>query len=284
MNARIRRLIVEHGVSDVYLSMDGVYKQTLERIRVGSKYQRIVANILALRDLKQAARSERPTVILNFVMMDCNIHEAPKFVELASRLGASLIDFRHLIANDYMDDRGQYLSEHKAKYNFFRARIAKAAKRCGIEVSLPSAFNTSESFDPTGLPEVDLGEFEAVSPDRAQGDLPVPRKTPKITSLRGTSADTFSETFCEMPFSEIMIAGQDRVQPCPFYQGELGRLSEGKTLSEIFYGPAFQRLRQNMLRPHGDAGCRGCPIKAKRLTEDVAGFGSARGKLRRLLK
>ncbi len=288
MNAGIRRLLVAKGVAHVFFSMDGVYKETLEGIRVGSKYERVGGNILALRDLKRESGSERPAIIMNFVMMNDNIHEAPAFVELAARLGACLIDFRQSIPNEYLDDPRQYLVNHKAKYNYYRRKIRREAKRHKIDLILPPPFNTAESFDPGDLPAANLGEFEALAPDPASGEAPAPRKVPKSSprspAARKTAAEVFAKTFCNRPFSEILIDDQELVKPCPWYNGHLGRLSEGKTLGEIFRGPEARRLRRNMLDPNGDHGCRGCPIKAESAMAGIAEFKNPGEKLRRLLR
>jgi MoaA/NifB/PqqE/SkfB family radical SAM enzyme len=82
-----------------------------------------------------------------------------------------------------------------------------------------------------------------------------------FASLLVTVAEEFSTTFCERPFSEIMIRDQEEVLPCPWHGKTLGRLSEGQTLSEIFLGEKFTALRRNMLKPEGDPDCARCPIK-----------------------
>ena len=110
-------------------------------------------------------------------------------------------------------------------------------------------------------------EFETVEPDLA-GDLPppVPRPFPRgfhPRSNRGTAAELFAETYCERPFSEAFINDAKEVLPCSWYRGHLGRLGEDGSVEDVFFGPGFRRLRQNMLRPEGDAGCQGCPRKSE---------------------
>ena len=63
----------------------------------------------------------------------------------------------------------------------------------------------------------------------------------------------------------LMIRDQDEVLPCPWHGKTLGRLSEGKSLSEIFLGENFAALRRNMLKPEGDPDCANCPIKTLHL-------------------
>ena len=68
--------------------------------------------------------------------------------------------------------------------------------------------------------------------------------------------------------SEIMVRDQEEVLPCPWHGKTLGRLSEGKSISDIFFGEDFARLRQNMFKPEGDPGCAHCPIKSGHLPTD----------------
>ncbi len=114
---------------------------------------------------------------------------------------------------------------------------------------------------------MDWSDFERVQPDAADEALPIvpPAIDDPSTAWEGSVAEEFSTTFCNRPFSEIMVRDQNEVLPCPWHEKPLGLLSEGKTLAEIFAGEAFQRLRRNMLRPEGDPACANCPIKSHHL-------------------
>jgi hypothetical protein len=71
--------------------------QTLESIRLGCRYEQVLGNIIALRDLRHECGTRQPAFVFNFVMMNRNIHEAPAFVRMAQALGAESIDFRHMV-------------------------------------------------------------------------------------------------------------------------------------------------------------------------------------------
>ena len=273
MNAKIRRLLIEKGVTYILLSMDGVTKKTFEKIRVGAKYEKVLSNILALRDLKRASGSRFPHMIMDYVLMNENIHEAPLFVRLSSLLGAQAIDFRHVVPSDFFNDPEQMLHNHKAKFNYYRQRIMDELKRHKIHFFLPSAYDTSEKWIPTAdIPDVDLSDFERVKPDESDGKVPIPKDLPEgfePRSIQGTATELFSGTCCYRPFSEIMIVDQEFVKPCPWYEVPLGRLSEGKALSEIFFGNAFKAVRENMLRTRGDPNCSKCPVRAQFLATEI---------------
>jgi MoaA/NifB/PqqE/SkfB family radical SAM enzyme len=267
MRAPIRNLIMETGVARLMFSMDAVSKPLLESIRVGCRYEQLVGNIMALRDLKARHASELPAFIFNFVMMNRNIHEAPAFVRLAKALGAESIDFRHMVPIGTWFPAGEQLSDQPARYNYYRQKIAAEAAALNVHCYLPAAFDTAEEWLPENEPEVSFRDFDSVIPDAAdprEPNIKMPQQRVR-GELAGSVAEEFSTTFCNRPFSEIMIRDQDEVLPCPFHAQPRGRLSEGKSLSEIFLGEDFAELRRNMLKPEGDPACARCPIKTLHL-------------------
>ena len=267
MRAPIRNLIMETGVARLLLSMDAVTKPLLEAIRVGCRYEQLVGNIIALRDLKVQHGSELPAFVFNFVMMNQNIHEAPAFVRVAKALGAESIDFHHMVPIGTWFPPGEVLADHPARYNYYREKIVAEAARLQMNYYLPAAFDTVEQWLPRTELEVSFSDFDSVAPDSPgpQGVQIKAQRPGAFASLADSVAEEFSTTFCNRPFSEIMIRDQDEVLPCPWHGKTLGRLSEGKSLSEIFLGENFAALRRNMLKPEGDPDCANCPIKTLHL-------------------
>jgi MoaA/NifB/PqqE/SkfB family radical SAM enzyme len=266
MRAPIRNKIIETGVARLLFSIDAVSKDLLESIRVGCRYEQLVGNIVALRDLRERCGVRRPAFVFNYVMMNRNIHEAPAFLKMAQALGAESIDFRHVVPIGTYFAPDDLLSNHPGKYNFYRPQIVAEAARVGMPIYLPPAFAEGPAWDGAAeqLP-VRWEDFERAAPDPAGDSIPTPPRSRGGSSWEGTVAEEFATTFCNRPFSEIMVRDQNEVLPCPWHERPLGLLSEGKTLAEIFHGEAFRRLRRNMLRPEGDPGCANCPIKSHHL-------------------
>ena len=280
MNGKVRDAIIQYGVTYILLSMDGVTKGSLERIRVGANYERVVANIMALRDLKKATGTRYPRMVLDFVMMESNIHEAPTFVEMAKQLGIAMVDFRHAVPSFYWNDENEKLSNHAAKFNYYRERILEQGKKHNVEIYIPDTFATEGIWLPASdIPQVDLHDFQRVEPDHASSHLPVPRSFPD-TFVSGQGLDPsrefFGASYCHRPFSEIMLRNQSEVLPCPWHQKVLGYLDENTSLKEIFFGEPFRVLRENMFKPQGDPNCQGCPVKADYLPTRSSGKGNVR--------
>ncbi len=265
MRAPIRNKIIESGVARLLFSIDAVSKELLESIRVGCRYEQLVGNIMALRDLRERCGVRRPAFVFNFVMMNRNVQEASVFLRMAKELGAESIDFRHVVPIGTYFAPDDLLSNHPGKYNFYRPQIFAEANRLGIPIYLPPAFVDAPSWDgEADQPPVRWEDFECVEPDAASDFVPRPPLR-EHSSWEGSVAEEFATTFCNRPFSEIMVRDQNEVLPCPWHEKPLGLLSEGKTLAEIFHGEEFQRLRRNMLRPEGDPACANCPIKSQHL-------------------
>jgi MoaA/NifB/PqqE/SkfB family radical SAM enzyme len=267
MHGPVRDTIMRTKVARLLFSIDAVSKSLLEEIRAGCRYEQVLGNIIALRDLRRERGTSRPAFVFNFVMMNRNIHEAPSFVRLAKSLGAEYIDFRHMVPIGTYYSPDDLLSEQPGKYNFYREQIAAAADEYELPVYLPPPFVGAPIWNPPAdEPLLDWSDFERLAP----GPPDLNPRSVSMPAIEGSVAEEFATTFCNRPFSEIMVRDQNEVLPCPFHEKPLGLLSEGKTLAEIFHGEAFQRLRRNMLRPEGDPACVNCPIKSQHLPINAA--------------
>lgn len=74
---------VESGIARISLSMDGASPETVDSIRRGAKFEKIIAGI---RDLPLAVRSR---IMFNMVVCRANAHEIHALAKLAKELGVS---------------------------------------------------------------------------------------------------------------------------------------------------------------------------------------------------
>lgn len=268
LNSKARKTIIENNVTHVLLSLDGVTKNTVEKIRVGANFEKIISNIMALRDLKQKDKRDFPKMFMDFVLMNSNIHEAPAFVELCVRLGIDIIDFRHLVGNIYFSEHEEMLQHNKEKYNYFRQKIIEASRKFNIDVRLPEPFETTAEYSPEALPVVDLSEFNVLQADVQTEDV---TNSPKIQHQSGQEIDFefLSGATCMRPFSEIMIVDQEKILPCSYYSTPMGHLDEGNTLYSIFFNENFKNIRQRKMHGRFDHNCINCPVKMNLLPTEI---------------
>lgn len=270
LNSKARKLTFENNVAQLILSLDGAEAATVERIRAGADFGRIVSHIKAVHQLKKQYGRTLPYLYINYVLMYSNIHEAPAFVEMCAALGIDTIDFRHLVGNIFFSEHEEMLTQHPALYNYYRPQILEAAHHFNMKVRLPDAFDTTEVYIPEPRPQVDLQSFYAIHPDEQPEALIMPDEK-LITG--GTDADFpfLAGATCLRPFNEIMITEDNRIMPCSYYSTPMGTLDGHESLHDIFFGKAFTEVRRRKFSGYYDHNCQHCPIRLNLLPTEVAG-------------
>lgn len=106
----VSKRIIDLGQDWISFSVDAASAELYQSIRRGARFQDVVENIAALRDLKAARGSRTPRMMMVFVMMvgdQQNYHELPAFIELAHSLGVEQVVAKNLdvILKDGDDER-----------------------------------------------------------------------------------------------------------------------------------------------------------------------------------
>jgi len=172
-------LLVKNGyLGKLNVSLDGGTKEIVETVRVGVKYDRVIAN---LEYLLRLAAVKRYTFIfsLSFALMTDNYQTLPKFVELAARLRdinpavpptimvQALTKRRNSGYADFLSEHHPSLISHRALQDSFSA-MQNRAEALGIPVSVFSTYTLAD-FIARGcpIPNIDfLATDEAKVEDR----------------------------------------------------------------------------------------------------------------------
>jgi len=162
LNEERARKLVEYGVSKVNMSIDGATADVYERLQVGSKFDRAVANARRLARLKKERRSLLPEMAFTVVVTKYNQHQLPEFLDLiADVVGDSqrmtYVEFIRLIPfpeNEHLmpdvsalsDARDAVLRRHAARrwpfrfrfaFNHFHDTVEKPPVSCCLEWTVP---------------------------------------------------------------------------------------------------------------------------------------------------
>lgn len=73
--------ILETGLDAIYLCLDGVKKETYERLRVNARFEQVVDNIRGFIALKKALKASRPVVKLQIIRMKDTEPEIEDFIK-----------------------------------------------------------------------------------------------------------------------------------------------------------------------------------------------------------
>ncbi len=130
-------MTAEQTLRYYYLSFDGSTKSTLEKIRRGAKFERIIENIGNLTRQKRDAGVKYPRLGLRYSVMKENAEELPGICRLAKSMGMETVDVSYVnFANDMQFENSLFWQQDFAA-EIFRETAARAVEH-GITVNLPA--------------------------------------------------------------------------------------------------------------------------------------------------
>ncbi len=121
MTPELSAKLVEFGVDNVLVAVDGATMESYDWYRRGGDFNRVVSNIRELVLAKQKINSAKPTVHLQFVVMKRNEHEIELIKKIAADLGVDALflktcGFYQYIGMSFEDFKKDYLPTDK-KYH-----------------------------------------------------------------------------------------------------------------------------------------------------------------------
>jgi len=79
LNEKIARMLIDTGIDEIKISIDGNSKETYESIRKNLKFDKVVANVEMMLRMRKEMNSQHPRLSVVFVATDENKHEVPAF-------------------------------------------------------------------------------------------------------------------------------------------------------------------------------------------------------------
>ncbi len=83
--------ILDAGVDWIGISIDGATAEIYEKIRKGSRFERVCENLAGIAELRTG---KAPKIMINFVLTKLNFHQMQDIVRLADRLGVDQVNFK----------------------------------------------------------------------------------------------------------------------------------------------------------------------------------------------
>lgn len=131
LNERNIRALIDSGLTRMVISFDGARKETFERIRKGSQFERVIANIGLLNRLKDALGSATPELLLTVTLMKSNLGEFADIVRQAAGLGIRTVKAKPLFVK-VPSMGGEALEQCRDSARRSIAEARAAAQQLGI--------------------------------------------------------------------------------------------------------------------------------------------------------
>lgn len=255
--------LIEAGLDEMNVSLDGGTKETFERIRRGAKWNTVIANLASLRDQKAAAKVTRPRLHMSFVLMRSNIHELRRFVEVAAELGAVVLYFTHLVAYDNLGTIADSLGTNLGELQHHIDQAHLLARQHGMHVVLPRTRQIGINFT--------APRTEQPRPNHL-ADIDVAREA---HGLPRRFADDEAESCCPFPWHFLAIEPDGTVLPCGWWHAgpPMGNLHT-QTFQEIWSGEPRRTLRNQLISRRLAENCSRCPAAGMGASDSTASFQS----------
>ena len=236
LNAKRAERCVTSGLAELHASIDGATAETYERIRVRAYFDRIVANLRGLLDVRWWLGSETPKVRMVAVLMRQNLHEMPDLVRLAHRLGIDALWVQHL-CHDFSEEG---LPEH---YRPMRDFVSE---------------QTLLDEDPARV-ERYFGEARALAEA-----LGVHLRLPQVQPVQHAPGTPGRER-CDWPWRGAYVSYQGLAMPCCMVATpdriHFGSMAE-ETAEAVWNNDAYHAFREQLSSETPPDVCRSCSVYA----------------------
>jgi radical SAM protein with 4Fe4S-binding SPASM domain len=134
-NHEISERVVKAGVDKIWFSIDGATKETYQKIRVGSNFDKVWENVIDLIEEKKKQKSMLPQIVFHFTPMSINRHELLKFIDLVA---------------DLKDKYGIWVSEH-VTIDFQQVLVSEKTKHLKYEPTTEEVDSVYKRGDKRGV-------------------------------------------------------------------------------------------------------------------------------------
>jgi len=129
--------LILSGLDTFVFSVDSATKTIYEKIRVGSNFDRVIANIKTFIRIQRELNKKNPILGLEFVAMTKNIHELLPYIDLANHIGISRIVVSHVIAFSEDQEKEALYNHSDPRYQQIWDEAISKARNLGIHLTLP---------------------------------------------------------------------------------------------------------------------------------------------------
>lgn len=97
LKPELHRRIIESGLDEVTVSMDGAKKELFEKLRVNATFETVIDNVTKLIALRKELGSATPRININMTVMRENLRHVPLLVDLAAKMGADSVSYSSIV-------------------------------------------------------------------------------------------------------------------------------------------------------------------------------------------
>ncbi|MFH1452566.1 MAG: radical SAM protein [Armatimonadota bacterium] len=125
-------MLVDMGVDEIFISLDGATKDVYEKIRCGARFDKVIENIKRVVEIKKEKKASLPRLVIRFVPLKTNIHQLSDMVKLTKELGIEEMEVPSL----YLFEGNKDLSFDPVEFEKYSKEALKTADELGISLDI----------------------------------------------------------------------------------------------------------------------------------------------------
>ena len=269
LTEKTTRRLIEHQLAWLSVSIDAATPEMYLRLRRRKDWDRLLARIRRLLELREQMGSKRPRVELNMTVMRTNLPQAPRLVELAAELGVDSVLFQQILPggrwsletpDGYLFDYAQEeISQCVELHDEMIAQAGARARELGIPLGYEIAYQGEvEDLAGESVPVVasskgtpaastSLSDPDNTSCNRCTCNIP-----PEFRCWPPTA-------MCDEPWTKALISVDGDVTFCCYHIPDvvLGNVRE-TPFEEIWNSPRARTVRALLMGEDVPRCCRDC--------------------------
>ncbi len=237
--------LIRGNVTTVAASIDGVTKQTYEKIRVPAKWERLLSSLRLFAEVKKRLGTSRPRLRIIFTWMRSNRRELAEIPRFAQEHGATQLDVRYVSPTPGVDVTPELLTgENPQELNAELASAARDAVRRGIRLWAYPEFEAKED-----LPKGWIGRIRRRA-WRVRAGIDTPERFRHLARQRFHG--------CAYPDRNYVIRPHGAVSPCIDWDREPLGFYPADGLAALSSGPLLGRIREGLREGNPVGTCASC--------------------------
>jgi radical SAM protein with 4Fe4S-binding SPASM domain len=214
----VARRLVEIGLDELDISVDGHTKRLFELLREGASFEEVIANIEALNCQKEEHATGKPAIFFAVAVSRHNVRHMEAIVKLAKQVRAARVVFTDLIIVDQQNEELSVYGTRKFSRHLERAK--HLGEHIGVEVLY---FHQK----------------------------PFPWVKPQCPARAGRRYG------CPAAWSNIVVEKNGDIRPCCYIEPRFGNCFE-TPLGELINSEAFCELRRSIMEGRLRDCCNEC--------------------------
>lgn len=234
IKSEVAAALVDMRWNKVLVSLDGL-QYSNDEVREEGSFRRTIRGLDRL--LKARGDSELPVVGVGCVMTRQGVRDLPALVRFLAKRGCDQLNLIRLVV--HLDTQRRFAVPHSELSEFhdtLRSAL-DAAREAGIVTNL------GEYMDADIVAQTDSFDRVLLSDKTHAG-----------------GADPFWGALCFEPFSNLVVHANGMVGPCCMSGDAPVASVMSRTLSEVWFGDEFIRLRRGILSRQPEPYCRICDL------------------------